>query len=81
MTFVALVCYVVFTVKVTEWRTHFRREMNSLDSKANQRAVDALINFETVKYFGNEAYEADRYDANLKKYAQAAINRKSRWLT
>ena len=60
VTFVALVCYVVFTVKVTEWRTHFRREMNSLDSKANQRAVDALINFETVKYFGNEAYEADR---------------------
>ena len=47
--------------------------MNNLDSKANQRAVDALINFETVKYFGNEAYEADRYDANLKKYAQAAI--------
>ena len=73
VTFVALVCYVMFTVKVTEWRTHFRREMNSLDSKANQRAVDALINFETVKYFGNEAYEADRYDANLKKYAQAAI--------
>ncbi|MFM2396050.1 MAG: Iron-sulfur clusters transporter atm1, mitochondrial [Pseudomonadota bacterium] len=73
VTFVALVCYVVFTVKVTEWRTYFRREMNSLDSKANQRAVDALINFETVKYFGNEAYEADRYDANLKKYAQAAI--------
>jgi ATP-binding cassette subfamily B protein len=73
VTFVALVCYVVFTVKVTEWRTHFRREMNSLDSKANQSAVDALINFETVKYFGNEAYEADRYDANLKKYAQAAI--------
>lgn len=73
VTFVALVCYVVFTVKVTEWRTHFRREMNSLDSKANQRAVDALINFETVKYFGNEAYEADRYDANLQKYAQAAI--------
>ena len=73
VTFIALVCYVVFTVKVTEWRTYFRREMNNLDSKANQRAVDALINFETVKYFGNEAYEADRYDANLKKYAQAAI--------
>ena len=73
VTFMALVCYVVLTVKVTEWRTHFRREMNNLDSKANQRAVDALINFETVKYFGNEAYEADRYDANLKKYAQAAI--------
>lgn len=73
VTFVALVCYVVFTVTVTEWRTHFRREMNTLDSKANQKAVDSLINFETVKYFGNEQYESNRYDANLKKYAQAAI--------
>ena len=69
----ALICYVVFTVVVTEWRTNFRREMNNLDSKANQNAVDSLINFETVKYFGNEQYESSRYDANLKKYAQAAI--------
>ena len=73
VTFTALFCYVVFTVVVTEWRTHFRREMNSLDSKANQSAVDSLINFETVKYFGNEQYESARYDVNLKKYAQAAI--------
>lgn len=73
VTFTALFCYVVFTVLVTEWRTHFRREMNSLDSKANQSAVDSLINFETVKYFGNEQYESARYDVNLKKYAQAAI--------
>lgn len=73
VTFIALLCYVVFTVLVTEWRTHFRREMNSLDSKANQSAVDSLINFETVKYFGNEQYESARYDVNLKKYAQAAI--------
>lgn len=73
VTFVALFCYVLFTVLVTEWRTHFRREMNSLDSKANQSAVDSLINFETVKYFGNEQYESARYDVNLKKYAQAAI--------
>ena len=73
VTFIALLCYVVFTVLVTEWRTHFRREMNSLDSKANQNAVDSLINFETVKYFGNEQYESDRYDLNLKKYAQAAV--------
>lgn len=73
VTFIALMCYVVFTVLVTEWRTHFRREMNSLDSKANQNAVDSLINFETVKYFGNEQYESDRYDLNLKKYAQAAV--------
>ncbi len=73
VTFTALFCYVVFTVLVTEWRTHFRREMNSLDSKANQNSVDSLINFETVKYFGNEQYESTRYDVNLKKYAQAAI--------
>lgn len=73
VTFAALFCYVVFTVLVTEWRTHFRREMNNLDSKANQSAVDSLINFETVKYFGNEQYESARYDVNLKKYAQAAI--------
>ena len=72
VTFVALFCYVVFTVTVTEWRTHFRREMNNLDSKANQSAVDSLINYETVKYFGNEQYESARYDVNLKKYAQAA---------
>lgn len=69
----ALLAYVVFTVTVTEWRTHFRRTMNTLDSKAHQTAVDALINFETVKYFGNEQFESARYDANLKKYAQAAI--------
>ncbi|OYY49165.1 MAG: metal ABC transporter permease [Methylophilales bacterium 28-44-11] len=73
VTFIALFCYVVFTIVVTEWRTHFRREMNTLDSKANQSAVDSLINFETVKYFGNEQYESARYDVNLKKYAQAAI--------
>jgi ABC-type transport system involved in Fe-S cluster assembly fused permease/ATPase subunit len=73
VTFIALICYVVFTVLVTEWRTHFRREMNNLDSKANQNAVDSLINFETVKYFGNEQYESARYDVNLKKYAQAAV--------
>lgn len=73
VTCIALCCYVVFTVVVTEWRTHFRREMNTLDSKANQNAVDSLINFETVKYFGNEHYESARYDVNLKKYAHAAI--------
>ncbi len=73
ITLIALMCYVVFTVLVTEWRTNFRREMNTLDSKANQSAVDSLINFETVKYFGNEQFESSRYDASLKKYAQAAI--------
>jgi ATP-binding cassette, subfamily B, heavy metal transporter len=73
VTFTALICYITFTILVTEWRTNFRREMNNLDSKANQSAVDSLINFETVKYFGNEQYESARYDVNLKKYAQAAV--------
>ena len=73
ITLIALTSYVVFTIVVTEWRTNFRRQMNDLDSKANQRAVDSLINFETVKYFCNEQYEAVRYDDNLKKYAQAAV--------
>ena len=73
ITLIALTCYIVFTIVVTKWRTNFRRQMNDLDSKANQRAVDSLINFETVKYFGNEQYEAIRYDDNLKKYAQAAV--------
>ena len=73
ITLIALTCYIVFTIVVTEWRTNFRRQMNELDSKANQRAVDSLINFETVKYFGNEQYEAIRYDENLKKYAQASV--------
>ena len=74
ITLIALTCYIIFTIVVTEWRTNFRRQMNDLDSKANQRAVDSLINFETVKYFGNEQYEALRYDENLKNYAQAAVS-------
>lgn len=69
----ALVGYIVFTIFVTEWRMHFRRRMNELDSKANQKAIDSLLNFETVKYFGNEAFEASRYDENLKTYRTAAI--------
>ena len=60
-------------MKVTEWRTHFRRTMNDLDSKANSRAIDSLLNYETVKYFGNEQWEAERYDENLKRYRTAAI--------
>ncbi len=63
----------VFTVKVTAWRTHFRRTMNDFDSKANSRAIDSLLNYETVKYFGNEEWEARRYDENLKRYRAAAI--------
>ena len=69
----ALLSYIVFTVSVTEWRTHFRRTMNELDSKANTRAVDSLINYETVKYFGNEDVEAQRYDEGLRHYETAAV--------
>jgi len=73
ITAVALVTYIVFTVAVTEWRTHFRRTMNELDSKANTKAIDSLINYETVKYFGNEDYEAQRYDQGLQNYENAAV--------
>jgi len=70
---IALTLYIVFTIKVTEWRTHFRRTMNDLDSRANTRAIDSLLNYETVKYFGNEEYEAHRYDENLQRFRSAAI--------
>ncbi|MBU3562301.1 ABC transporter ATP-binding protein/permease [Polynucleobacter sp. Tro8-14-1] len=73
ITFIALVLYIIFTVMVTEWRTHYRRTMNDMDSKANQKAIDSLLNFETVKYFGNEAFEARRYDENLLRYQSAAV--------
>jgi ATP-binding cassette subfamily B protein len=73
ITLIALVLYVIFTIVVTEWRTKYRKRMNELDSRAHQRAVDALINFETVKYFGNEEYESRRYDENLHRYREAAI--------
>ncbi len=69
----ALTIYIVFTVVVTEWRTNFRRTMNDLDSKANIKAIDSLINYETVKYFGNEDYEAQRYDQGLQRYESAAV--------
>lgn len=73
ITFFALILYILFTITVTEWRTHFRRTMNDLDSKANTKAIDSLINYETVKYFGNEELEAMRYDQGLQSYERAAI--------
>jgi len=73
ITAVALVSYIAFTVIVTNWRTHFRRTMNDLDSKANTKAIDSLINYETVKYFGNEDYEAKRYDEGLQSFENAAV--------
>ncbi|UHL64643.1 ABC transporter ATP-binding protein/permease [Paralcaligenes sp. KSB-10] len=65
--------YIIFTLLVTEKRMVYRRSMNDLDSKANSKAIDALINYETVKYFGNEGYELDRYDRNLGKWVDSAV--------
>ena len=73
ITVIALVTYIIFTISMTEWRTHFRRTMNDLDSKASTKAIDSLLNYETVKYFGNEDYEAQRYDAGLQHYEVAAV--------
>lgn len=73
ITIIALVFYITFTVLVTEWRTAFRKEMNELDSRAHSRAVDSLLNYETVKYFNNEEFEAKRYDENLVHYRRAAL--------
>jgi ABC-type transport system involved in Fe-S cluster assembly fused permease/ATPase subunit len=73
ITLVALVFYVAFTVTVTQWRTRFRREMNELDSKAHSRAIDSLLNYETVKYFNNEAFETRRYDEALERLRAAGV--------
>jgi len=71
---VAVVIYVVFSIRVTEWRTRFVREANAKDNESNSRAVDSLLNYETVKYFSNEDFEAERYDANLAEWEQARLN-------
>ena len=73
VTFASLAIYIAFTLGVTEWRMVFRRTMNQLDSTANNKAIDALINYETVKYFGNERFESKRYDHNLEKWETAAV--------
>ena len=73
ITLIALVFYITFTVTVTNWRTQFRKTMNELDSMASSRAIDSLLNYETVKYFNNEEFEAKRYDENLLRYRAAAI--------
>ncbi len=77
ITLLALSIYITFTVTVTEWRARFRREMNEADSKAHSRAIDALLNYETVKYFNNEAFEARRYDEGLEAYRQAQVKSQS----
>jgi ATP-binding cassette, subfamily B, heavy metal transporter len=69
----ALVLYITYTVVITEWRTKFRREANEFDSAAHSKAIDSLLNYETVKYFNNEAFEADRYDVSLKRLRRARL--------
>ena len=73
ITLLELGLYIYLTVTVTEWRTKFRKQVNELDSGAHTRAIDSLLNYETVKYFGNEAFEAARYDESLNKLRQARI--------
>lgn len=73
ITLLTLLAYIALTLIVTEWRMIFRRTMNDMDSKANTRAIDSLLNYETVKYFGNEDWETRRYDEHLKQWEQAAV--------
>ena len=77
ITFGAVAIYITFTIAITEWRMDIRRRANELDSGANTRAIDSLLNYETVKYFGNEEFEARRYDENLRKYEDAATKSES----
>ena len=74
ITFAAVVLYLGFTFGITEWRMEIRRRANELDSKANSRAIDSLLNYETVKYFNNEEFEARRYDENLRKFETAEVH-------
>ena len=73
VTFVTVSGYIAWTLTITEWRTKFRRTMNDKDSEASTKAIDSLLNYETVKYFGNEAHEARRYDDSLRAYESAAV--------
>jgi ATP-binding cassette, subfamily B, heavy metal transporter len=77
VTFLTVTSYIAFTVTVTEWRIKFRREMNETDQQANTRAIDSLLNYETVKYFGNEEHEALRFDHALERYERAAVLNKT----
>ncbi len=77
VTFITIGSYIWFTLMITEWRLRFRREMNARDQEASTRAIDSLLNFETVKYFGNETHEARRYDHALARYETAAVKNKT----
>jgi ATP-binding cassette subfamily B protein len=76
ITFVSVLLYIGFTFYVTEWRTRFIRQMNDSDEQANTKAIDSLLNYETVKYFGNEEHEARRFDVSLRRYQNAAVTTK-----
>ena len=76
VTLATIASYIVYTLSVTNWRSKYRRQMNDTDSQANTRAIDSLLNYETVKYFGNEAFEARRYDEALTRYERAAVSSK-----
>jgi ATP-binding cassette subfamily B protein len=73
VTLATVILYIAFTLWITEWRTKYRRQMNETDQEANTKAIDSLLNFETVKYFGNEDHEARRYEASLIRYEGAAV--------
>ena len=73
ITFATVLIYALFTIKVTEWRMKFRRQMNKADEQAATKAVDSLINYETVKYFNAEAHEAERFDVSMRQYEDAAV--------
>ncbi len=77
ITFVTITGYIAYTTIVTDWRLKFRRAMNETDSEANTKAIDSLLNFETVKYFGNEEHEARRFDTALHRYEEAAVRSKT----
>ena len=73
VTLISVIGYIGFTLWVTEWRLQFRRQMNEADQAAYSKAIDSLLNFETVKYFGNEGHEAQRFDRALNQFQRAAV--------
>jgi ATP-binding cassette subfamily B protein len=77
ITFVTIGAFIAFTLAVTEWRLKYRRQMNQQDSEAHTKAIDSLLNYETVKYFGNEAHEAKRFDESRQRYEKAAVQSKT----
>jgi ABC-type transport system involved in Fe-S cluster assembly fused permease/ATPase subunit len=76
VTFATIAGYIWFSLAITEWRMKFRREMNDMDSEANTKAIDSLLNYETVKYFGNEEHEARRFDSSMERFERAAVKSK-----